>query len=85
MCDGPDGASSHTLLFKLKVASFLTRGADISFLSAFPAEQEFLYPPLTYLRPTGKHEVVAFQPGEAGGEGADALKFTVVEVEPQMA
>jgi len=27
------------------------RGADISFLSAFPAEKEFLFPPLTFLYP----------------------------------
>ena len=27
------------------------RGADISFLSAFPAEKEFLFPPLTFLHP----------------------------------
>ena len=30
------------------------RGAELSFLSAFPGEQEVLYPPLTYMRPTGK-------------------------------
>ena len=28
------------------------RGADIAFLSAFPAEEEYLFPPLTYLEPT---------------------------------
>ena len=41
-------------------------------LSAFPAEKELLYPPLTFLQPTGwsmEHAV--------GG-----VKFTVIEVEP---
>ena len=28
-------------------------GCDISFLSAFPHEKELLYPPLTFLQPTG--------------------------------
>ena len=28
----------------------MNRGADIAFLSVYPAEQEILYPPLTYLR-----------------------------------
>ena len=46
-------------------------GADIAFLSAFPAEREVLFPPLTYLQPTGRKEVLEF------GEGA---KCTVVEV-----
>ena len=46
-----------------------SHGAD---LSAFPAEKELLYPPLTFLQPTGwsmEHSV--------GG-----VKFTVIEVEP---
>tara|TARA_B110001452_G_scaffold188767_1_gene159065 strand:+ start:358 stop:579 length:222 start_codon:yes stop_codon:yes gene_type:complete len=31
----------------------LQYGADIQWLSAFPEEAEVLYPPLTYLQPTG--------------------------------
>ena len=64
-----DGAS---LLFKIKTKSFMQRGADLEYLSAFPAEKELLYPPLTFLQPTGwsmEHSV--------GG-----VKFTVIEVEP---
>ena len=41
-------------------------------MEAFPAEEELLYPPLTFLQPTGwsmEHSV--------GG-----VKFTVIEVEP---
>jgi hypothetical protein len=29
----------------------MDRGVDISFLSLYASEQEYLYPPLTYLRP----------------------------------
>ena len=46
-------ASSHAVLLRLITESFYERGPDISFLSAFPGEAEFLFPPLTYLQPTG--------------------------------
>ena len=47
-------------------------GCDLSELSCFPHEKEYLYPPLTYLQPTG---------------GTHTLKrgettYTVVDVEP---
>ena len=64
--------SSRSLLLKIKTKSFMQRGADLQYLSAFPAEKELLYPPLTFLQPTGwsmEHSV--------GG-----VKFTVIEVEP---
>ena len=32
-------------------------GADVQWLSAFPGEAEILYPPLTYLQPTGRSQV----------------------------
>lgn len=38
--------SPHSLVLKIRTDSFLQRGASISFLSAFPGESEFLYPPL---------------------------------------
>ena len=38
------------LLLRILPQDWLSRGAEISFLSAFPHEQEFLYPPLTHLR-----------------------------------
>lgn len=76
--------SPHSILFKIKTASFMQRGADIKFLSAFPAEAEFLYPPLTYLRPTGRCETLNITPHAWGG-GGTSVKFTVIEVEPQLA
>lgn len=68
----PYSMSESSLLFKIKTKSFMQRGADLQYLSAFPAEKELLYPPLTFLQPTGwsmEHAV--------GG-----VKFTVIEVEP---
>jgi hypothetical protein len=64
--------SAQPVLIKLRTDSFMARGADISFLSAFPGERETLFPPLTYMRPTGKLEQV--QVGKRS--------FTVVEVKP---
>ncbi len=68
-------ASACALFFKIKTASFMDRGVGLKWLSAFPGEDEFLYPPLTYLKPTGDTQEV--QLGK--------YKFTIVEVEPTMA
>jgi hypothetical protein len=74
------GQSEKTLLFKITSKSFMSRGADITFLSAFPGEREFLYPPLTFLRPTGRKEVVDVELRSTGS----LVEFTVIEVEPEM-
>ena len=65
--------SEESLLFKLRTDSFMQRGASIQFLSAFAGEEEVLYPPLTFLKPTGKTLSVPFK----------GRIFTVVEVQPQ--
>ena len=52
--------------------SFMERGADLTYLSAFPEEAEVLYPPLTFLRPTGSRESVT----------VDGMEFDIVEVAP---
>ena len=44
------------LLLKIVVDSALEHGADLAWLSAFPGEQEVLYPPLTYLKSTRRHQ-----------------------------
>jgi len=41
--------AQHSLLLRLNASTFMDSGCDISFLSAFPEEQEFLFPPGTYL------------------------------------
>ena len=52
----------------------MVRGPDISFLSAFPGEQEFLFPPLTYLEPVADATQTL---------RVDDATFTVIDVEPQ--
>eukprot|EP00966_Prymnesium_polylepis_P088070 2037923-Prymnesium_polylepis.2 len=41
------GASRSSSLMRLATTSFIQRGANLAFLSAFPQEQECVYPPLT--------------------------------------
>jgi len=68
------GLSEGSLLFLLKVDNFMQYGADLQWLSAFPAEAEVLYPPLTYLQPTGRTQMVTV------GDN----NFKVVEVTPNI-
>jgi hypothetical protein len=42
--------SDQPLLFRVISNSFMSRGADITWLSVYLNEQEILYPPLTYLK-----------------------------------
>jgi len=72
-----------SLLFKLRADSFMDRGADIAFLSAFPSEREYVYPPLTYLKPTGKLETIHVAAGEVG-DGSPETSITVLEVQPHV-
>jgi hypothetical protein len=69
--------SERSLLFKILVPSFMATGADIQWLSAFPGEAEMLYPPLTYLCPTGRTEDVTVDRPDG-----QTLRFHVVEVTP---
>ena len=67
--------SKESLIFRIVAHNGLMRGADIQWLSAFPGEKEFLYPPLTYLQPTGKRQVVELH----------GIRFTILEVVPTLA
>ena len=75
------------LLFKVATDGFMERGADVQYLSTFPAEAEFLYPPLTYLKPTGEIERVEVEMnvGLVGMKTASKVTFTVIEVAPHFA
>ena len=64
--------ATHSLLLKLRTDSFMLRGASIQFLSAFPEEEEVLYPPLTFLKPTGRSLSITIK----------GRTFHVVEVTP---
>ena len=68
-------SAAQSLLFKVKTESFMQRGASIQYLSAFPNEEEFLYPPLTFLKPTGKRTSLRHS----------NVSYTVVEVVPHFA
>ena len=46
-----------TLLW-IRTENFMDRGVDLEWLSAFPHEKEFLYPPLSYLKPIQKKPIV---------------------------
>jgi hypothetical protein len=50
--------SFKPLILKLKVDTHRNVGADISFVSMFPAEEEYLYPPLTHLKPVGEADLI---------------------------
>lgn len=63
--------SKSPLLFKFVSKSFMSHGADISFLSVYPGEAEVLFPPLTYLRPI-----------KLSQEIINGKTYQVVEVEP---
>ena len=69
--------ATHSLIFKIRTDSFMTRGASLRWVSAFPDEDECLFPPLTYLRPTGK-------PAETVQVVEDGRRITVVEVLPHL-
>ncbi|CAK0900183.1 unnamed protein product [Prorocentrum cordatum] len=67
-------SSGESVLLKISLDNFMQFGADLEWLSAFPGEAEVLYPPLTYLQPTGREpQVVELKSGH---------KFTVYEVKP---
>ena len=65
-------ASGHALLFRLRMSNPLQYGADLRYLSFFASESEHLYPPLTFLKPTGSLAQVEFH----------GAKFAIIDVEP---
>ena len=68
-------AARNALVQVITTKTFMQRGADLAWLSTAPHEQEYLYPPCTYLKPTGRVQRV---------ELTDALRCVVVEVAPHM-
>jgi hypothetical protein len=66
--------SDSSVLLKLTTSSFMQRGADLSFLSAFPGEAEVLYPPLTFLQPVRHFEMTL----------DNSAQYTVIEVVPHI-
>lgn len=69
-------SGGELLVFKLRTDSFMSRGSSLRWVSAFPGEDEILYPPLTYLKPTGRpKQVVRCNGGRV---------VTVIEVTPTL-
>ena len=70
-------ASRFPLIFKFVTPDFMSRGADIAFLSVYESEAEVLYPPLTYLRSKlqGHGERGDRRPHNARGHGRAHLPF----------
>ena len=68
-------ASRTSLIFLITTRSFMQCGASLRFLSCFPHEEEYCYPPCTYLRPTGRWQRV-----ELNG----TQHCTVIEVTPHV-
>merc|ERR1712007_101347 len=66
--------SSECLIMKVVLENIMQYGADIQWLSAFPEEAEVIYPPLTYLQPTGRTQRLEL----------DGSEFTIVEVRPTL-
>jgi len=64
--------SENSLLLRLKTTNFMNRGPDVSWLSAFPGELEFLFPPLTYVQPVDEPQKLR----------VDDVTYTVVDVLP---
>ena len=65
--------AQNSLLLRIDTKNFMVRGPAMSFLSAFPAEEEYLFPPLTYLEPT---------PEGVQTLCVDDATFTVIDVQP---
>jgi hypothetical protein len=77
-------ASEHAVILRLRTRGFMGRGADISFLSCFPAESEVLFPPLTYLGPVReKDENGVEQPKPPLVVMVGSATFTIVDVQPE--
>ena len=68
-------ASAQGVVLRLRTHSSMERGADLTFLSCFPGEREYLFPPLTYLQPV--------KPVKKKTVTLAGATFTVIEVEPK--
>jgi len=68
------GKTNGSLLMKIVTTNNLQRGGDLSFLSMFPGEAETLFPPLTFVQPTGKTQLIECK------KGGVTFMLTVIEV-----
>ena len=67
----------QSVLLRVRTTGFMNFGAQLKWLSAFPFEEELLYPPITFLKPLR----LGLKPREFKiGNAA----FKVIDVEPQL-
>ena len=66
--------SANSVLLRITTPSAIKRGVGVKWLSAFPAEEEILFPPLTHMQATGTVEKFAL----------DGQAWTIVTVEPTL-
>ena len=64
--------ASESIVLRIVVSNAVQYGADVEWLSVNPAEHEVLFPPLCYLQPTGRFEMVH----------VEGTQLRVVEVVP---
>ena len=62
------------MILRIKTSSFFERGVGVKWLSAFPAEEEILFPPLTHMEATGALEKFTLK----------ELAWTIVTVKPRL-
>ena len=68
-------AARSSLIMLVRANALSKRGASLQFLSTAPHEQEVCYPPCTFLRPTGRTQLV-----DVGG----GRSCSIIEVEPHL-
>eukprot|EP00662_Eupelagonemidae_sp_cell21_P057706 gene57706-biopygen6140 len=62
--------STNGLVFQVNARNFMSRGANLEFLSIFPNEKEYLYPPGTFMFPQSiKEETLGSPPDVSCGGG----------------
>jgi len=67
--------SNKSCIFRIVTRNMLQRGADLPWVSVFPSEEQMLFPPLTYLQPTGRTQDIEL----------DGHQCVIVEVVPTLA
>ena len=67
----------QSVLLRVRTTGFMNFGAQLKWLSAFPFEEELLYPPITFLKPLR----LGLKPREFKIGNAT---FKVIDVEPQL-
>ena len=68
------GGDSSVLLW-LRTQNFMDRGVDLTWISAFPHEKEFLFSPLTYMKSVRDEPIIV---------KIGAVTYKVFEVKAQM-